>query len=576
MSSATIYLGISQDRYDAGVALTDGSRVLYAANEERFTRRKNQGGFPARALASAFQYTGVRPGDVTRICVAGITTPPLVGRAFPRLQAWLFGDELPARPSVRNVLLDTLAFRTPLAHLSEAGPLRRVTEALLPIAVRHTLSGALRRAPLAFVEHHRAHAAVAWRLAGFTTGLCITADGMGDGLSMTVNRCDGERIERLWSATSRDSFGLFYEMVTEALGFIPNRHEGKVTGLAASGDATRIGTPCPFELHDGTLIYHGPHGRRGVRWVREHLTSRHRREDIASWTQEIVERHVVAIVRTWLQRTGSRQVAVAGGLFANVKLNQRLHELDEVETLFVCPNMGDGGLSLGAICAEHGLDHEPLAHVFWGEGFAEPRLRQALQQRAVPYEQPPDIDESVAALLARGHTVARFHGSMEWGPRALGNRSILAPTTDVELVGRLNTRLGRSEFMPFAPAVLSEAADVYFAGLGSARHAAQFMTACFDATPRMVTGHPAVVHVDGTVRPQLVDARTNPSFHRLLSAYARRTGSPLLLNTSFNRHEEPIVRTPEQALEAFLAAKLDYLALGPFLVPGMHQRHAAT
>jgi carbamoyltransferase len=178
----------------------------------------------------------------------------------------------------------------------------------------------------------------------------------------------------------------------------------------------------------------------------------------------------------------------------------------------------------------------------------------------------PDIDERVAELLAGGALVARFRDRMEWGPRALGNRSVLAPATDTGVATRLNNMLGRSEFMPFAPAVLDEDADACFEGLDSARHGAQFMTACFAATAPMCARHPAVVHVDGTARPQLVRRDANPSLHALLRAYRQRTGSPVLLNTSFNLHEEPIVRTPEEAIAAFLQAGLDYLALGPFLV----------
>jgi carbamoyltransferase len=566
-----IYLGISQDRYDGGVAVTDGHRVLYAANEERFTRKKNQGGFPAQALAAAFCATGIEPGDVDRLCFAGIMTPPLVARAFPGLQRWLFREDHPAKPTWRNLLVDGVAFHTPLAHAAPDSLLNLLTRALLPTAARRTLSKPLRRIPMTFVEHHRAHAALAWYLSGFPEALCLTADGLGDGLSMTVSRCTAQGIERLWSAASRDSLGLFYDVVTEGLGFIPNRHEGKVTGLAAYGDPTRVGEPCPFALENGRLRYNGPHGRRGVAWVRDVLGSCHRREDIAGWAQAVLERHVIDVARHWLRRTGLSRLVLAGGVCANVKLNQRLHELAEVTELFVAPHMGDGGLSLGAISNAGGLDRQRVGDVFWGDAFSDAQMAAALRRCGLRYQHCPDIDARVAGLLADGSLVGRFSGRMEWGPRALGNRSVLARTTDSQVVARLNAALGRSEFMPFAPAVLDEDADAYFHGLDKARHAAQFMTACFQATTRMAREHPAVVHIDNTVRPQLVCQQTNPTLHALLCAYKARTGHPLLLNTSFNLHEEPIVRTPEQALDAFLRAKLDYLALGSHLLaaPGL-------
>jgi carbamoyltransferase len=263
-----------------------------------------------------------------------------------------------------------------------------------------------------------------------------------------------------------------------------------------------------------------------------------------------------------------RRVAVAGGVFANVKLNQRIHSLAEVDELFVCPNMGDGGLSLGALAAEGLLALAPVEDVFWGDGFSESEMAFALDRAGLSNERSGE--DAIASALARGKLVARFDGRMEWGPRALGNRSVLAATTDRAVVARLNECLKRSDFMPFAPAALAEDAGRYAGGVEKARHAAEYMTACFACTPEMKAEHPAVVHTDDTARIQLVRADRNPAFHRVLSAYRRRTGHGILLNTSFNMHEEPIVRTPEDAVRSFLAAGLDYLALGPFLARAPH------
>lgn len=561
-----IYLGISQDLYDAGVCLCDGTHILYAANEERFTRQKNQGGFPRQSLQAAFEHTGVTANDIGQICVAGIMTPPLPARAFPRLQEWLLPDPRPARVSTSNLLFDWLAFHTGLAHTAPDSIWRKLTEPLLPAALRRNLPKPLRRAPVRFVEHHRAHAASAWGLCGFDAALCLTADAMGDGLSMTVSRCDPSGVERLWSASSHDSLGLFYRMMTGALGFVPDRHEGKVTGLAAGGDATRVRQAAPFSWQDGRLIYTGAYGRRALAWAQAELIANYSRADIAAWLQSILESNVLHVARTWLRQTGLRKLVLAGGVFANVKLNQRLHELPEVDELFVCPNMGDGGLSVGAVCACDGVARAPIADVFLGDEFDAEQIGAALQASGLAAETCTDIDARVAALLAAGHIVARFSGRMEWGPRALGNRSVLAPTADIRVVEWLNRLLQRSEFMPFAPAVLDEEAERWFTGLQPARQAAQFMTVCFDATAALRREHAAVVHVDGTVRPQLVVQQANRSLHALLSEYRRLSGAGILLNTSFNIHEEPIVRTPREAIDAFLRARLDYLAIGPFLV----------
>jgi len=564
-----ICLGISEDLFDAGVALCDGDRVLFASNEERYTRRKNEGGFPRHALAGLFEYSGVNPADIEQIYVVGHMTPPFPVRLFPKLHCWLYDTRRSKQETWLKRLMDFAQFMTPLSHTSENSIMRKVTRPLLAPVTRRTLPNALRRIPIDFVEHHTAHAAGAWTFSGFDEALAVTADGMGDGLSLTVSRCSqGGGIERLWKAASRDSFGLFFEVLTEAFGFVPCRDEGKITGLAASGDPARVKEPAPFSLVEGRLQYTGPYGRRGVAWVRDELGKKYSREDISAWAQDLLETHIVEVARWWLEETGLRHLVVAGGVFANVKLNQRLHELDEADGLFVYPNMGDGGLNLGAIAARQQVAPQRVGDVFWGEDYSDDAIEGALKQAGVSCRRSDDPDGEVAALLAEGHTVARFHGRMEWGPRALGNRSILVRTTDAAVVDRLNDQLERSEFMPFAPALLDEDAEEYLVAPGPARHTAQFMTVCFGCTDKMKRENPAVVHVDGTARAQLVAQDTNPTFHRILTEYKQRSGSSVVLNTSFNIHEEPIVRTPDEAIAAFLKARLDHLSIGSFLVKG--------
>jgi len=560
-----IYLGISQDRYDAGVCLSDGRRLVYAANEERFTRRKNQGGFPRHALADALRHTGVGAGDVERICIAGIMTPPLPARLFPRIQEWLYRNPRPSESGFANLLVDWLAFRTGLAHTEAGSRWRSWTASLLPPVMRRSLDLALRSARMDFVEHHHAHAAAAWHLSGFEDALVITADGMGDGLSMTVSRWGHGGSERLWSAGSRDSLGLFYSVITEALGFIPDRHEGKITGLAAHGVAHRVSEPVPFVWEGERLRFSGYHGRRAVAWARSELIPRYDRIDIAAWVQEILESNIVRVANHWLRATGLRRLAAGGGVFANVKLNQRLHEISMVDEIFVCPNMGDGGLAVGAVAAHGGLN-EPVEDVFLGDEHSAASIAAALAEQGFVVAPSPDIDAEVATCLAAGKIVARFRGRMEWGPRALGNRSVLASASDRAVVERLNRLLRRSDFMPFAPAILESEAGRMLVGIDGAWRAAEFMTVCCNASEAMRREFPAVVHVDGTVRPQIVREAANPSFDALLRAYQRRTGAGVVLNTSFNIHEEPIVRTPREAIDSFLRAGLDALAIGPFLV----------
>lgn len=562
-----VCLGINEDFYDAGVALCENERVLFAANEERYTRRKNEGGFPHHALAGLLEFTKIDPADIKHIYLVGHMTPPMPVRIFPKLHTLAFGARRSNEITAFKRFMDFVMFGTSVSHTSEESVLRKLTYPLLAPVTRRKLPKALRRTPITFVDHHRSHASVAWRLSGYEEVLAITADGMGDGVSMTVSRCDvGKGPQRLWSASSRDSFGLFFETLTEAFGFIPCRDEGKITGLAAGGDPERVKEPSPFVIENGRLRYTGLHGYHGVAWARETLCKRYAREDVAAWAQHILETNVVEIARWWIRETGLHHIAVAGGVFANVKLNQRLHAMPEVDELFVNPNMGDGGLSLGAICTSQEWAPRSLRTVFFGESYTPAEIEAALKHAGLAYTSSPDPEGRVAELLAQGHIVGRFDGRMEWGPRALGNRSILVRTTDRQVVDRLNTLLKRSDFMPFAPAILDEDAELYLNDVQPARHAAEFMTVCFDCTDRMKREHPAVVHVDGTARAQLVTQANNPAFHRILDEYKKRSGHGVVLNTSFNIHEEPIIRTPDEAITAFQRARLDYLAIGPFLV----------
>jgi carbamoyltransferase len=213
------------------------------------------------------------------------------------------------------------------------------------------------------------------------------------------------------------------------------------------------------------------------------------------------------------------------------------------------------------------LHGRPLENVYYGPEYTEAEIARALGEKGLAFERLDDIEDRVAELLTADHIIGRFDGRMEYGPRALGNRSVLYPAREPEVNQWLNHQLGRTEFMPFAPAALAGEAHRLFKNLQGCEKTAEFMTITFDCTDEMSRMCPAAVHVDGTARPQLVSERTNPSFHRILRAFHERTGIPALINTSFNMHEEPIVCSPADAVQAFLTGNIDYLAIGPFLVP---------
>ena len=428
---------------------------------------------------------------------------------------------------------------------------------------RYGLHGKLRR-----IEHHEAHASSAYFASGFARALILTVDAYGSGLTTTLSLGEAGTIRRIHSVRFPHSMGMFYAQVTKALGFVPDRHEGKILGLAAYGKPGRLGAEvrARFIERDGSFEAPWLFDRRYVRG----LVRQHPREDLAAAWQENLEGVLVRYVAHHLEAHRVDCVALAGGVAANVKLNQRIAETPGVSRVFVYPAMNDSGTAAGAAMTVQAslaaLRPARLRDVFLGPAFTDGDVEAALAGRGLVTRRMADPGDEIGDLLARGKTVARCAGRMEYGPRALGNRSILYQAVDPRANQWLNEKLRRTEFMPFAPATLIEHAGRCYRNLDVAADAARFMTITYDCTDFMKQASPAAVHVDGTARPQLVDADTNPAFHAILAAYHRRTGIPSVLNTSFNIHEEPIVCSPADAVATFLSGDLDYLALGDLLV----------
>jgi carbamoyltransferase len=299
------------------------------------------------------------------------------------------------------------------------------------------------------------------------------------------------------------------------------------------------------------------------------------REDIAAAAQALLEEHVVQFSRAFVDEIGIPDVVLAGGIFANVKVNQRIAEIDGVDSVFIHPNMGDGGTATGAamlVWADHlheqgkVLEPEKIGNVYYGAGFSESEIQNTLLKYSFNMRRSDNIEADTAELVARKKIVGRFDGRMEYGPRALGNRSILADPTDQTINDWLNDRLKRTEFMPFAPSVLHEAAPKMYRHYSPGEYPSYFMTITFDVEKEWIERAPAVSHVDGTARPQVVTETANPSYYKILKEYEKRTGLPLFVNTSFNMHEEPIVCTPDDALRSLDRGCVDVLSIGPFLV----------
>jgi carbamoyltransferase len=606
-------LGISPLDKESTVTLIEDGVITYAAAEERFTRVKQQDGFPWRALGETLSATGTSSDDIDRVVYPFLTwehETQLFERHLANEREFLDEAEVASTgaslreaqkrvPADRSAVpglsdpnerldkgfLKTLAYRVLASegvvsrnvakHGSdrwgrEASMFHRRYQEDLEAGLRDVgLGGKLKR-----VEHHSAHAANAYYYSGFDESLIVTIDGYGSGLEGSVSIGRNGAIQRIHGLEYPHSLGTFYESVTSALGFKPGRHEGKIVGLAAYGDPSVLGQVVCQRFHQSNGTFRIVENNN--LFFARMLASEFPKIDVAAAYQSVLERVAAKYVAHYLRETGIKNLVLSGGVVANVKLNQRLREIDGVEGIFIHPNMGDGGCGTGAALLEFAGQLDPekrLTDVFLGPGFSDEQVAEALKRAQLPFTHYSAIEPKIAMLIAAGKVVARFAGRMEYGPRALGNRSILYHAKEPAVNQWLNQRLGRTEFMPFAPATLAErASDCYF-GIRGSRYAAEFMTLTFDCTESMKRDSPAAVHVDGTARPQLVNAQTNPGFHHILTEYEKLTGIPTVINTSFNMHEEPIVCSPDDAIRAFLQGNLDYLAIGSFMVAHPSMRH---
>jgi carbamoyltransferase len=555
--------------HDAGAALVVDGRIVAAANEERFTRVKLQGGWPRESLAAVFAAAGVTASDVDTVAMSGLATPTLLTRLVRPLQR-LYGPSMgicfdrPWHPLDRAA--DLMRYRLGFTRSRPARGAGRVEGGLAPAVLRAQMPRALRSKSLHFVDHHLGHAESAWRTAGPGDWLVVTADAHGDGRSLTVYlaREGAPALVLVHEEGVRASLGAFYAYVTRALGFRPGRHEGKVLGLSARGDEAKVPWTFPFRWEGEALRYDGDWGLKGMK--RLEALRAFAREDVAAWVQRGLERVLLAGVARWREAAHVSQVAVAGGVFANVLLNGKIAALPGVERLHVFPHMGDGGLAAGAALHVAGGPPQPMNDLYLGPDLAPADCRRAAAASGLPHEEPPDPDAALLDALLLGLPVARAVGRLEMGPRALGHRSILAPADRPALTGELNLALDRDDFMPFAPILPFEDGAACFEGWERARSCVRTMTIALPARPEFAQRCPAAVHVDGTARPQGVEASADPALHALVRAYVDRSGRPALVNTSFNMHEEPIVASAEDAVRAFRAAGLPLLRLGPVLV----------
>lgn len=578
-----IILGLSSYHPDASAALIVDGDIVAAVDEERLNRIKHSPGFPELAIKYCLEKGRTSLDEVDYIAVANELRANLRHkiafslRTFP-IKAWpeYFRNYMRQRVMRPLSLTDDLVNRV-------GGDQRKI------------------RTRIRRVEHHNAHAASSYYTSPFDNAAILSMDGSGDFVTCAMSRGRDGKIERIGQTYWPNSLGMLYFSVTQYLGFHELGAEGKVMALASYGkpkymdefrkiirltrDAFRMEMDY-FTFHLPVLIDNwgdpttasffvyrdwlserfysvfGPARRPGTEYTQKQM-------DVAASLQQTLEETAFHLLRTLHKKTQTDDLCLAGGVALNCVMNGRVAANTDFKRVFVQPNAGDGGLSLGsAFYLYHNVLSMPrkkrLISASLGTDFTNTDVQTALEGSGLKYTRCGDIAPRVAAHIADGRVIGWFQGKMEFGPRALGNRSILADPRRAEMRDYINSVVKHRElFRPFAPSVLEEDAGDFFDLNG---FPSPFMLLAVDVRPDRAAQVPAITHVDGTARVQTVDRESNPKYRRLIEEFKRLTGIPMLLNTSFNLRGEPVVSSPSDAIKSFLATKIDVLAIEDYIV----------
>ncbi|OGJ56310.1 hypothetical protein A3D88_01470 [Candidatus Peribacteria bacterium RIFCSPHIGHO2_02_FULL_52_16] len=524
----------------AAALIRDGKLVAFA-EEERFTRQKHAPlAFPAKAMAFALKEAGITLDQVDRIAIG--------------------------MDSKWSVILPNFFPWQPLRFAY--GKIERTMREIdrgnrqLPFSVHDPR--------LTFVNHHRAHVASSLFLSGFEQSNFISLDGAGGGESGMIGYGDGAKLEIYKRITNAGSWGALYERFTKVIGFKPHSHEGKTMGLAA------FGTPHPeiidFVDWSGEIpvINHTKRNRflrsLKVRDPKDPLTQE--QKDLAATVQDLLERALLHMTKYLVEKSGSRNLCMAGGVALNCSANGKLIHSGLIDNIYVQPASSDAGVALGAAVHEYVrlTGKRPdfvFDHAYFGPSYSDAEIEKLLKEAKVPYEPVENIAERTAELMSQGKIVGWFQGRMEAGPRALGGRSIVADPMIPGIKDKVNAEVKHREmWRPFAPAMRYEDIAEYVEG----PYESPFMILAFQARKDRVDQFPAAVHVDNTARVQGVHKEVNPQYYALIEAFKKKTGRGVILNTSFNIAEEPLVCSPQDALRTYFSSGLDALAIGSFLL----------
>jgi carbamoyltransferase len=555
-----VTLGINYSQmHDSSACLARDGEILFAVAEERLSRLKHDARFPRLAIQACLDFAGVQASQLDEVCFGWQKAGPVYRHdlALYLTRLWPI--------TYLNVLNSTRHFASMWHQEAGAAPFRRIFGET-PARMR-------------FVDHHLAHAISAYAFSGFDESAVVVMDGRGAWEATSIWHGNQGRLEHVLTIPFPNSVGLFYSEFTEYLGFHRNSDEWKVMGLAPYGqprvklDAFIDPEARPYRVHSSRLIANGSGPLAGIaQWLgpartpESEIDDRHK--NIAYAVQDACERAMMSVARIAIEKTRSRNFCLAGGVALNSKANGKIVASGLVQNLFVQPAAADDGVALGAALApylENGerLPIRAMRHAYLGPAFEDSEIEATLRTYKLPLCRVADPAQSAGELLSRGKIIGWFQGRMEFGPRALGSRSILADARDPEMNAKVNNAVKfREWWRPFAPSLKKEAAADYLETVTDS----PFMILTAQVRPEKRDVIPAVTHVDGSARPQTVEREINPLYWRLLDEFEKRTGVPVILNTSFNLRGEAIVHTPTDAVRTFYSSGMDALVIGSFLV----------
>jgi carbamoyltransferase len=567
-------LGINAAFHDPAACLVHDGQVIAAAEDERFTHIKHGKRpipfstyeLPYHAIDFCLKQAGIRLADVDHIAYSYEPKHNLNGH---------FDDDrvsLPLRAFSLPPPAEGTSHWDPLFLSSIVNAPGHLADGV-PHHLQKRFQGVRADGPYQwhYVDHHIAHIASAYFASPFKSAALMTLDGRGELATTMYGRAEGTELNILGQVNMPHSLGILYEEVTSYLGFLHSSDEYKVMALASYGkpkylsefrDIIRLGSNGQYRLAPRRLEERfGPARERGGPLEQVHF-------DFAHSLQVALEESVIELAHWLHSATKEENLALAGGVALNCVMNARLRDRGPFKRIWVQPAAGDAGTALGAAlwidAQERGLSQRSyhMEHAFLGPEYSDEEIEEFLRWTKVPYRRLKNIAEETAEILVQDKVIGWMQGRMEFGPRALGARSIIASPLHAEMQAKLNEIKDREDFRPVAPVVLEEDAAEWFQGAS----VSPFMLFVYDVKPEKADKIPAVRHVDGTARIQTINRRQNAPYYDLLQAFKKRTGVPVLVNTSFNTRGEPIVCTPRDAVESFWTSPLDALVIGSFLI----------